>query len=94
MNDEEALIKLRRLHAKSERIRQRLRISSTNAVIFRAAINPIDEEEVIVEADGFGAARLKIIDGNYPIDFLSLRETKFRTEAKAIAAAEKMVNST
>ena len=94
MSDDGALIKLKHLHAKSEKIRRQLRISSPNSVIFRAAMNPVDAEEVIVEADGFGGARLKLIEGNYPIDFLSLRETKFPTEAKAITAAEQLVDCT
>jgi hypothetical protein len=92
MSDGETLSRLKRLHAESERIRERLHVSSPNAVIFRAAINPVDDEEVVVEADGLGGAKLSVIEGNYPIDFLSLRETKFATEAGAIIAAEQMVN--
>jgi len=92
MSDGEMLATLKHLHAKSERIRERLHISSPNSVIFRAAINPIDDEEVVVEADGLGGAKLSVIEGNYPIDFLSLRETGFATEAGAITAAEQMVN--
>ena len=94
MTDKEALARLKHLHAKSEMIRRQLRISSPNSLIFRAAMNPVDEEEVIVEADGLGGARLKVIEGNYPIDFLSLRERKFPTESRAIAAAEEIVGST
>jgi hypothetical protein len=92
MSDGETLSRLKHLYAESERIRERLHISSPNSVIFRAAINPIDDEEVVVEADGLGGAKLSVIEGNYPIDFLSLRETGFPTEAEAIMAAEQMVN--
>ena len=92
MSDGETLSRLKHLYAESERIRERLHISPPNSVIFRAAINPVDDEEVVVEADGLGGAKLSIIEGNYPIDFLSLRETGFATEAGAIMAAEQMVN--
>jgi len=91
MNKAESLARLKQLHTETETIRQRLRISSSNTVIFRAAINPVDDEEVIVEADGFGGATLSIIEGNYPIDFLSVRETNFATEAGAIEAAEQLM---
>jgi hypothetical protein len=92
MSDGETLARLKHLHAESERIRKRLHISSPNSVIFRAAINPVDDEEVVVEADGLGGAKLSVIEGNFPIDFLSLRETGFATEAEAIMAAEQIVN--
>lgn len=92
MNDEESLIRLKRLQAEAERIRQRLHISSPNSMVFRAPINPFDDEEIVVEADGFGGASLSIIEGNYPIDFLSLRETKFATERAAIREAERLIN--
>jgi hypothetical protein len=92
MSDGETLARLKHLHAESERIRERLHISSPNSVIFRAAINPVDDEEILVEADGLGGAKLSVIEGNYPIDFLSLRETRFATEVGAIMAAEQMVN--
>jgi hypothetical protein len=52
----------------------------------------VDDEEVVVEADGFGGATLSVVEGNYPIDFLCLRETRFRTERAAIQAAEGLVN--
>jgi hypothetical protein len=92
MNDEESLIRLKRLHAESDGIRRRLRISSPNSILFRAPINPVDDEEVVVEADGFGSAMLSVVEGNYPIDFLSLRETAFATEHAAIQAAERLIN--
>jgi len=83
---------LKRLQAESEGIRRRLRISSPNSIVFRAPIDPVDEEEVVVEADGFGGATLSVVEGNYPIDFLCLRETRFRTERAAIQAAEGLIN--
>ncbi len=65
MSDEDTLTRLKHLHTETERIRRRLSISSPNSIIFRAPINPLDDEEVIVEADRIGGARLSIVEGNY-----------------------------
>ncbi len=65
MSDEDRLTRLKHLHTETERIRRRLSISSPNSIIFRAPINPLDDEEVVVEADGIGGARLSIVEGNY-----------------------------
>lgn len=92
MNDAESIAKLKQLHSESENIRQRLGISSPNSVIFRASIDPVEDEEVVVEADGFGGAKLSVVEGNYPIDFLSRREMRFATERKAIQAAERLTS--
>jgi hypothetical protein len=94
MNDKQSIIRLKRLHAESERIRRRLRINSPNSIVFRALISPVDDEEIVVEADGFGGATLSVVEGNYPVDFLCLRESKFRTERAAIQAAEGLINGT
>ena len=92
MSDEQSLTRLKHLHAESESIRQRLHISAPDSIIFRAPVNAVDDEEVVVEADGFGGAMLSVIEGNYPIDFLSRRETRFATERAAIEAAERLTN--
>lgn len=92
MNDEKSLARLKELEIESTGIRRRLGISSPNAVIYQAALNAVDDEIVIVEADGFGGATLTIVEGNYPIDFLCLRETKFATESAATEAAERLIS--
>jgi len=80
MNDQASFARLKQLELESRNIRQRLGISSPNTVIYQAFLNAADNEKVVVEADGFGGATLSIVDGNYPIDFLCLRETKFSSE--------------
>jgi hypothetical protein len=47
---------------------------------------------VVVEADGFGGARLSVVQGNFPIDFVARVQKDFRTEARAVFAAEKLIN--
>jgi hypothetical protein len=92
MNNEEQMERLKQLYAESEMIRQRLGISAPNTVIFHAPRNAFDEEQIIVEADGLGGATLSAIEGNYPIDFQCLRETRFATEAAALEAADHLIN--
>lgn len=82
--------RLRKLEVKSAAIRRKLQISPPNVVIYKADFNSIDDEMIVVEADGLGGATLKVAEGNYPIDFLCLLEKRFRTEAAAIEAAEKL----
>jgi hypothetical protein len=89
MNDR---ARLRELEAKSAAIRRKLHISPPNIVIYKADFNAIDDEMIVVEADGLGGATLKVAEGNYPIDFLCLLEKRFRTEAAAIEAAEQLKN--
>ena len=91
MNDETSLARLKELESESAAIRQRLGISSPNTVIYQASINPIDDETVVVEADGLGGAILSVVDGNYPIDFLCVRETKFLSERAAVREADRLV---
>lgn len=90
MTNETSIERLKQLESEGAAIRQRLGINSPNAVIYQASISPVDDETIVVEADGFGAATLKIVEGNYPIDFMCLRETKFRTERAAIREAERL----
>ena len=92
MTYEESLIRLKRLHAESEDLRRRLRINPPNSIVFRSPINAFDDEEIVVEADGLGGARLSVVEGNYPIDFLSLRERRFSTERAAKQAAERLID--
>jgi hypothetical protein len=47
-----------------------------------------DEEIVLVEADGYGGAVLRVVEGNYPMDFYTREEQAFPTEAEALRAAE------
>ena len=92
MNETEAIARLKQLESESTAIRQQLGISHPNAIIFRASIDPVEDQDVVIEADGFGGAMLSIVEGNYPIDFLCLRETRFPTERAAVEAAERLIN--
>ena len=67
MKDENSLGRLKELENESAAIRHQLGISSPREVIYQASINPVDEETVVVEADGFGAATLKIQTESGPL---------------------------
>jgi hypothetical protein len=92
MNDQARLARLKQLERESAVIRQQLGISAANAVIYQASINAVDDETIVVKADGFGGATLSIVEGNYPIDFLCLRETRFRSERAAVQEAERLTD--
>lgn len=50
------------------------------------------EYDIVVEADGLGGAKLLVVDGNYPIDYLTKSEKVFGTEDAACEAAEKLLD--
>jgi len=93
MNDERSLAHLKQIESEGAAIRERLGISLPNTVIYQAFLNSVDDEKVVVEADGFGGATLSVVDGNYPIDFLCLRETKFSSEHTAVREADRLIRS-
>ena len=82
------LARLRRLEIEADAIRRELGISRPGVVIYQRWRNPVDDELVLVEADGFGGATLMIVEGNYPIDYLTGFEQAFETEYEAQGAAE------
>jgi hypothetical protein len=92
MKNDAIVARLKQLENESAGIRQRLGISSPKTVIYQADLNPIDDESIVVEADGFGGATLRVVEGNYPIDFLCLRETKFASERAAVREADQIMS--
>lgn len=82
------LAHLLRLQAGADRLRGELGVSAPGEVIYRRARNEWSPDEVIVEADGFGGSRVRVIDGNFPIDFTVRHEEAFGTEEAGIRAAE------
>lgn len=79
---------LRRLQRQADDIRTELGISQPAEIIYKADLHTIGDETVVVEADGFGGARTRIVEGNYPIDYYTKFENAFATEDEAVATAE------
>ena len=81
---------LRRLQAQIDALRNKLRVSARGEVIYLAS-RDADDESVVVEADGFGGAVTKVVEGNYPLDFFVSHEKSFAKESAAMDAAESIV---
>jgi hypothetical protein len=78
------------LQAQLDLIRTRLDVSAPGYVLYRADLSYGDDEFVVVEADGFGGASLRVVEGNYPVDFFTRQEMAFSTEAEAVKNADLM----
>jgi DNA-binding MarR family transcriptional regulator len=76
-----------RLQGQLDELRNRFKISERGKVLFRAHLSYGDDEVVLVEADGFGGGILRVVEGNYPVDYLTRKERIFATEAEAEDAA-------
>ncbi|MBX3329132.1 MAG: hypothetical protein KF722_01930 [Nitrospira sp.] len=85
------LRRLRRLQSEIDSIRRQLAISSPGAVVYSSPLRSLEDEIVVVEADGMGGATTSVIEGNYPIDFTTKYEERFSSEEKAIRKAENLV---
>jgi hypothetical protein len=82
------IVRLRKLQAEVDRIRAELGISAPGEVLYRASLDVCGDDEIVVEADGFGGATTSIVEGNFPMDYRTHYAKKFNTEEAAIHAAE------
>lgn len=74
------------LDARAREIRQSLGYSQPGEDI---ASYQIDfDKQVLVTADGYGGASLNRVQGNYPVDYLTLDSKEFPTELAACEAAD------
>ena len=86
------LERLRKLEAKCEQTRQRIGVCARGEVLYQAPQSMWSENDVVVEADGDGGAKLLIVYGNYPSDYSIKTERRFPTEDAARNAAEEIVH--
>lgn len=77
------LQKLAELERQSQEIREDLEISRPNEVLYKAPQSTWSDNDIVVEAGGQGDARLLIVEGNYPIDYLIKSERVFASEIEA-----------
>jgi hypothetical protein len=77
-----------RLQGQLDELRKQLGIFDRGQILHRFDASYCDEEIILVEADGFGGAILRVVEGNYPVDFYTREEKAFMTEAEALRAAE------
>jgi hypothetical protein len=85
------IAKLKRLQTEADAIRGKLGINAPNTVLYFASLDACSDEQVVVEADGFGGATTSTVEGNYPLDYLTHHAKEFRSEEAAIRAAAEIV---
>ena len=90
MSVENRIAILRLLQQEADKVREELGVHPRGAVLFKADLDPFNDDIAIVEANGFGGATTMIVEGNYPVDFLVKFERAFPTEEQAIAAADEV----
>ncbi|PYJ62406.1 MAG: hypothetical protein DME24_03860 [Verrucomicrobia bacterium] len=83
--------KLKELQTEVDTIRRELGISAPKSVLYLSPLNVTDDKSVVVDADGLGGATVRVVEGNYPIDFFAHYEKEFASEDAAVEAAEKIV---
>ena len=88
------LNQLHQLENKITILRQQLRVSARGEMIFQAPRSLWSATDVVVEADGVGGAKLLIVEGNYPADYMTHKEQCFQTEDDACEAAELLIAPT
>ena len=79
------------LENKIATLRQELNVSAPGEMLFQAPRSMWSSTDVVVEADGSGGAKLMIVEGSYPADYITHKETQYPTEDAACEAAERMV---
>jgi hypothetical protein len=83
--------KLRKLEKKCEQLRKHIGVSARGEVLYHAPQSMWSENDVAVEADGEGGAKLLIVCGNYPSDYSIKTERRYPTEDNACNAADEIV---
>jgi hypothetical protein len=83
--------RLEELDSKATILRQKLRFSPPNKLLYRARPSMAVGWVAVVEADGIGGAWTSIVEGNFPLDYLALYERHFSSEAEATCVAEAVV---
>lgn len=84
------LTELKKLQGEIDALRKDLSISRPGEVTFLASRDGSDDEAVVVEADGLGGATVRIVTGNYPVDYYVRFERRFSKERSAETAAENL----
>ena len=82
------LAELRGLQSRADALRTELGCSRRGEVTFFAPRDGIGDDIVVVEADGLGGATTSVVEGNYPVDYLTKFERFFPSQKQAEAAAE------
>ena len=85
----ELLQRLQQLETDTESLRKQLGVSRRCEMLFQAPQSMWSDADVVVEADGFGGAKLMVVEGNYPADYMIHKEQWFDSEEEACEVAER-----
>ncbi len=77
MNRTEKLAELRSLQARADAIREELEFSPPGKIVFLAHLDVSTDNTLLVEADRFGGATASVVEGNYPVDYVTKFERFF-----------------
>lgn len=88
------LSRLHKLENEIAVLRQQLGVSACGEMIFQAPRSMRSATDVVVEADGDGGAKLLIVEGNYPADYVTHKEQLFKTEDEACEEADRLIAPT
>jgi hypothetical protein len=61
--------------------------------LYQATPDSLSNDVVVVEADGFGGATTRVVEGNFPVDYCAKCEKSFETEREAEQAAQQIVDN-
>lgn len=81
------------LQAAIDKLRREHSIHDRGALIYKAFLSAVDDESVVVEADGVGGGKLMVVEGDYPFSFTVIDERSFAIAADAVSEADAMVAS-
>jgi len=86
---QEQLAQLRALDHAATKLRDQLGVSGIGEVIWRARDL---ESDMLVEADGYGGAKIVVVEGNYPLDYLIISKQVVKTEQEACCIAQALTD--
>jgi hypothetical protein len=86
MTSSQKIAQIRKLQSDIDELRSSVQISSPGVVLYLAE-RIASHEHVVVTADGYDGANLSIVEGNYPLDYVTNFEKDFETEEAAIEHA-------
>ena len=87
-NQKQLLEQLHQLQAEVDTIRRDLGFSAPGTILFSSLLYTLENDVVLVEADGFGGATTCILSGHYPLDYIIKSQKHFTSEDEAISSAE------
>jgi hypothetical protein len=79
---------LQRLQVEVDALDKDLGINPRGTVLYLAHLNLTGHDVLIVEADGCGGGTTSVVQGNYPVDYMTKLDKHFLTEEEAISAAD------